>query len=615
MSDGLISPVDPLLNTWIIAWNVHQLQINPLNLFHANIFFPLSNTLAFSEHLIVPSLIAMPAVIISKNPIFGYNLLQLLSFVLSGFAAYLLVFHLTKNRKAALIGGIIFAFHPFRFRQIGHIQNIMVFWMPLCLLYLHKLRKNPRTKYVVLFALFFILQALSCGYLGVFLSLIVAVAFLYYFLFIPKNKILSVIKKVTVAAVLAMIIIGLFLYPYLKVKEEHRFERSEKNNIMFSANILGYAIISRFNENVFYHTFSRNLRRIMMRTDEEKIRPIGRGLFPGIVTIFLVLFAFFIPALSKDSHVLRNSSGIKKYFLRVEKVVHTLLFIDFLLIIAVVVTRKAGLTLPVSLLLLLLTIKVCLGRFTLRNKIGDEKYALIDRNYYLFMGVLTLILSLGPRFFLITHNFGKGPYALLYKYLFFFKGIRVPERFGIMTMLAVSVLAGYGVVRVSKLLKRRGQIILFFIVSGLLVYEYICIPLPSVHISREPAEVYKWLAEDQGDYGILEYPLETQQQNKYYMYWSTFHWKKLVNGSSGFNPPIISRMRVLTRDKKTFPNKMLLRAIKSSIPVKYLILHLESFSEADRENILFNAAQLSDGLKLVKVFGSRDYVFKIIYED
>ena len=299
----------------------------------------------------------------------------------------------------------------------------------------------------------------------------------------------------------------------------------------------------------------------------------------------------------------------------VEKAVHTLLFIDFLLIITVVVTRKAGLTLPVSLLILLLALKVSLGRFTLMPRMGDEKYALIDRNYYLFMGVLTLILSLGPRFFLITHNFGKGPYALLYKYLFFFKGIRVPERFGIMTMLAVSILAGYGVVRISRLLKRRGQVILVFIVSSLLVYEYICVPLPATQISREPAEVYEWLASDPEEYGILEYPLEKQEQNKYYMYWSTYHWKKLVNGSSGFNPPIMFRMRVLTRDKKTFPNKMLLRAIKSSIPVKYLILHLESFSEADRENILLNAAQLSDDLKLVKVFGSRDYVFKIIYED
>jgi hypothetical protein len=414
MSDGLISPVDPLLNTWIIAWNIHQLQVNPLNLFHANIFFPLTNTLAFSEHLIVLSLLAMPVILVSGNPILGYNFLQLLSFILAGFAAYLLIFHLTRNRTAAVIGGIIFAFHPFRFRQVGHIQNIAIFWMPLCLLYLHKLIKNPRTKYVALFAIFFILQALSCGYLGVFLSLIVAVAFLYYFLFTPKEKLISVIKKMTVAVLLTVIIVGPFLLPYLKVKEEHSFERSEKSNIKFSANLVGYTIISRFNKNVFYSSLSRSLRRIMLKIDEGRVRPIGRGLFPGIVTTFLILFAFFIPVLSKSRKTLRHESGKEKYFLKAEKAVHYLILIDILFIVAVIITRKASLTLPVSLLLVLLAVKIALGRFIFVHRDGVESWSVIDRNYYMFIGVLTLVLSLGPRIFLITHNFGKGPYYLWY---------------------------------------------------------------------------------------------------------------------------------------------------------------------------------------------------------
>ena len=40
---------DPLLNSWALAWVIHQVPRDPLHLFDANIFFPETGTLAFSE--------------------------------------------------------------------------------------------------------------------------------------------------------------------------------------------------------------------------------------------------------------------------------------------------------------------------------------------------------------------------------------------------------------------------------------------------------------------------------------------------------------------------------------------------------------------------------------
>ncbi len=40
---------DPLLNTWILAWDGHALLTDPAQLFDANIFFPLKDTLAPCE--------------------------------------------------------------------------------------------------------------------------------------------------------------------------------------------------------------------------------------------------------------------------------------------------------------------------------------------------------------------------------------------------------------------------------------------------------------------------------------------------------------------------------------------------------------------------------------
>jgi len=79
---------DPALNTWILAWDVHSLTTDPLNLFNTNIFYPFKNTLAFSEHLIADMLVAFPVILITHNPILAYNSILFLSFVLSGLGMF-----------------------------------------------------------------------------------------------------------------------------------------------------------------------------------------------------------------------------------------------------------------------------------------------------------------------------------------------------------------------------------------------------------------------------------------------------------------------------------------------------------------------------------------------
>jgi hypothetical protein len=626
MVDGLVSPIDPLLNTWIFAWDTHQLFKNPFHLFDANIFFPLKNTLAFSEHMIVLSLIAMPVSLISGHPILGYNFIQFLSFVLCGFAVYLLVFHLTKSRIAGIIAGFIFAFHPYRFRQVGHIQNLAVFWSPLSLLYLHKAIKKPSWKYVFLFALFFVLQALSCGYIAVFLSVAVGIFVLYYLLFMPRTRIIPFLKKLAVSAILAGLIIAPFLVPYFQAKKEHQFERTIESNIKFSANILSYATISWFNENVFYFRKSLDLRRTIRLTDFGTLRPEGKGHFPGILTILLTLSAFLLPPYATRFSAGRGVGGLSK-IRKVEIGVNSLLLFLVVLVVVIVFSRGmefsiAGLnfslthlTNPFYLIIFLLVFKLVLSRFTLRSFDHGENASSIHKNFYMFLGIFACILSLGPRIYYITHDFGSGPYMALYKNIVFFKGIRVPARFGILVMLALSVLAGYGAAKALKLLNKRGRVIISCFILAFLVYEFICVPLPYKKISREPKEVYKWLASTKEQFGILEYPLFDLQTNKYYMYWSLLHWKNLANGSSGFNPPIFNQLRKIAHEMGPFPHREFIQYVKTQVPVKYLILHLESFSEKDKEEILKNASQFPEDLKLVEVFEQDDYVFEVIYLD
>lgn len=624
MTDALVSPVDPLLNTWIFDWDTYQLFKDPLHLFDANIFFPLKNTLAFSEHMIILSLIAFPVSLVSGNAILGYNFVQILAYMLCGFAVYLLVFELTKNRIAAFIAGVIFAFSPYRFRQVGHIQNLAVFWTPLSLLYLHRAIKKPSWKHLSLFALFFLLQALSCGYLGVFLAIAVGLFILYYSMFMPRTNVIPFFRRLVVLALLSGLVIAPFLLPYLQVKKEHKFERTVESNIQFSANILGYATISRFNKNVFYEEQSVKNRVAINTRNRGKLRPKGRGLFPGILTIILCFTAFLLPPYPSRFPPGREGRGIGP-FRTAEKGINFFLIFVTGLAVLIVITRgiefslagiKVSLTHlinPLYLILFAFVIKLILCRFTLRNFSDEVNSSAIHRNFYLFLAVLTGILSLGPRVYYITHDFGKGPYLILYENIVFFKGIRVPERFGILVMLTLSVLAGYGTARILKLFNKKGKIILssFFLIF--LIYEFICIPLPYEKISRKPDDVYKWLASTKERFAILEFPLIKLQSNKYYMYWSIFHRKYLANGSSGFNPPIFNQLRKIAHEMGPFPRQEFIRYVKTQVPVKYMILHLQNFSEEDKDEILKNAARFPDDLRLVKVFEPDDHVYEVIY--
>src|SRR5262245_30897890 len=106
------APGDSLLNLWIMACGFHALSTDPWTLFNANIFYPASNTLALSEHLLGVLPIFAPAYALTGNPVLAYNTVFLLSFTLSGMAMFLLVRYWTQNYWAALVAGFLFAFAP-----------------------------------------------------------------------------------------------------------------------------------------------------------------------------------------------------------------------------------------------------------------------------------------------------------------------------------------------------------------------------------------------------------------------------------------------------------------------------------------------------------------------
>ncbi len=170
---------DPVLNAWILWWGT---QAAPLTerWWNAPAFHPHLGTLAYSEHLLGLLPIAAPLQWLTGSPVVTYNVTFLLTFVLSGAAAYVLGRELTGRRDAAWIAGLAYAFAPYRMSQIAHLQVLASFWMPLALAALHRYARDRRPRWLAAFAGATLMQGLTNGYYLAYFPVLVGLWALWF---------------------------------------------------------------------------------------------------------------------------------------------------------------------------------------------------------------------------------------------------------------------------------------------------------------------------------------------------------------------------------------------------------------------------------------------------
>jgi hypothetical protein len=209
---------DARLNAWAMSWVAHQLVSDPLDLFNANTFYPMPRSLAFSEHLTVQGVLAIPLLALTNDLVLTNNLITLFAMFASALGMYLLVFSLTRSHLAALLGGLFFSFAPFRFNRLPHIQVQLYAFIPLSLAALHRYVDTRRPRWLALGATAFVLQALSGTYLGAIASVALGIALVSL---IPFAR-FSPRELVHVGLSLAAIAVALvpFTLPYLWVHRE-----------------------------------------------------------------------------------------------------------------------------------------------------------------------------------------------------------------------------------------------------------------------------------------------------------------------------------------------------------------------------------------------------------
>ncbi len=540
---------DSLMVCWILGWDAdHLLRFlgGEWSAFRgfwtANIFGREPLTLAYGEHLIALALPITPVYALTKNLILCYNLLFLASFVLSGLGTYLFVRDVTGSTRGAFIAGLIFAFALFRIGHYSHLQLLSSQWMPFVLFGVHRYFEHRRPLSLVGASAAWVAQNLSCGYYLMYFSPFVVA----YVLFeigrrrLWRDRGLWIALSVAALGVAAITLP--FLVPYLELRRRGQPARSLDEVIRFSADVYSYVTAH------WFHPLYAERIRVFPKPEGD--------LFPGLVPLLLSFVAVVAQVRSLAARSLRlpgapSTWGVHLAILAV--------CIGSSLVVMIFLTGGISTISGDDLLQVrrifrpLVAALIGLGfwawrsprvrtflRGTPRSTIGFHLAAL----------AACFLLSLGP----LPHVLGRplsdpGPYRWLYDYVPGFDGVRAPARFGMLFALFLAVLAALGVRTIEQRVRRASLItiplaLLFF-------YEATAAPIlmnvtsDANGLARPPGQmapgpetlgIYRAVNALPRNIILAEFPFGDPSYELRYMYYSTTHWKQLLNGYSGGFP-------------------------------------------------------------------------------
>jgi hypothetical protein len=130
---------DPVQTLWSWAWLRDALVEHRDPFFTDRVFYPGGLTLVFQTFDLPSGILTLP-LFWCLPPIAVYNTAVLLAFALSAYGMERLVRELTSDRLVALASGVVFTATPYHLAHLrGHMQLLSMGWLPLYLLYLHRM--------------------------------------------------------------------------------------------------------------------------------------------------------------------------------------------------------------------------------------------------------------------------------------------------------------------------------------------------------------------------------------------------------------------------------------------------------------------------------------------
>jgi len=264
---------DPKLNSWMLAWGADRLPHGLIGFWSPPIFYPYQHTLAYSEHLLGVSAVVAPVQWIFGNATLTYNIALLLSYVVAGTSSYVLARSLTGSRSAGLIAAFGFAFAPYRWAQLTHLQVLWTAWLPLALWALHNAFLTGRAVFWVACLGAALLQVLSSGYSAFQVAMAFGLVGLARVVKYGADR--AFLRRFTLAALAGALVLSSMVVTYYKVWSGR--EPTPGDLVAYSADLATYLDV--------YPDLPAASYLPGVAQDEGH-------LFPGLVVVALTLIAF-----------------------------------------------------------------------------------------------------------------------------------------------------------------------------------------------------------------------------------------------------------------------------------------------------------------------------------
>ena len=569
LARGLASDVawdlgDSVLNMWILAWDCEQFRgiffghySHLRHFFDANIFHPAPLTLAYSEHLVPQALQIFPLYALTKNPILCYNVLFLSTFVLSGLGMFLFARELTGNTAAAFVGGLLFAFAPYRVPQSSHLQVLSSQWMPFALYGFRRWAESGRTRALAGATASTVLQGLSCGYYLLYFSPFAAAYVTWELWRVGCIRNRRAWLSLAVAALVAAVVATPFVLPYVAVTSQLKLSRSLGETTRLSADVYSYATAS-----VAERFWGSRLSDIFQKREGE--------LFPGVVPVVLALIGLASwqrvrverggPSTSRDraawlfwalaiAHVI--AAAVVIVFRRLTL---NLWLFDVRLIDATQLLLRAAIAYAIAL---------WLSRPFRQRAVGFMR----TRGFFVTALLAAFWLSLGPSPQVLGRPLDlASPYRFLWDHVPGFDGLRVPARLAMIVTLMLAVLGSFGAAVVAR--HRHGRAVLAvlsaaflfeasaapFVVNGMTPIRDYNQPSARLEIPSRAPGVYNAVSRLPAGATLADLPFGQADYDLRAMFYSIDRWRPILNGYSGFFPPHYGRATVALNEVPRHPD-------------------------------------------------------------
>lgn len=597
---------DPYLNSWILWWDYHQTFHEPLNLFHANIFYPYQYTLAFSEHNYGIAVLFFPLFALDFRPLTIHGLAAILGFAFCGYGAFRLARTLGGSNGVAWITGIAYAFVPYRFGQLPHLNYVFAGWIPILLEALILFVRQHTRRRAVWLGFVFFMNGLTCIHWFVLTLIPLGLSGIMLLIRYQKWREPALWRRGLIATGIATLALLPFLLPYSRAAQMYGFVRNAEETRLYSAELISW--------------FVGDGRNKMWHRLNAAARSGEKELFPGLLPLLFGAAAVFLvkPLRRNDETKFNRWPALQKIVVGLDAalVIFSILLVTisgygfFKLRVFGFYLLEIYSTGPVLIALLIalaVRFSICYPEIFTRERentlISSFRSRRRDDGFWLAVVWIALGFfgSLGMNF--PFHRF-------LFEYVPMFRAIRVPARWAMICYLGLALLAGLGAKQLIELSARHWPQLraapLYVVLAIAFMVEQRAAPLKLIHGAVDPDALTIWFKQTPMTGGIVELPTtDGGEPNYFYILRAADHGRPLVTAVSGFNPPLNRQITELTSGDN-IPDTFI--DLLEQIPCSYLVLNKQYVhpEKLPRFEAFLAGATASGRLRFIRSYGNRD---------